>query len=83
MLIDDVNGTRLNVLDEGEGHALLLLHGIGGSWREWQRQLDALSDRYRCIVVDHRLVHGTRLAAGRCQSLRPATGRRRRRGPGR
>jgi 3-oxoadipate enol-lactonase len=54
VLIDDVNGTRLNVIDEGEGHALLLLHGLGGSWREWQRQLDGLSDRYRCIVVEHR-----------------------------
>jgi pimeloyl-ACP methyl ester carboxylesterase len=54
VLIDDVNGTRLNVIDEGQGHALLLLHGLGGSWREWQRQLDTLSDRYRCIVVEHR-----------------------------
>jgi pimeloyl-ACP methyl ester carboxylesterase len=54
VLIDDVNGTRLNVIDEGEGHALVLLHGLGGSWREWQPQLDALSDRYRCIVIEHR-----------------------------
>jgi pimeloyl-ACP methyl ester carboxylesterase len=53
MLID-VNGIRLNVIDEGEGHALVLLHGMAGSWREWQRQLDGLADRYRCIVVEHR-----------------------------
>jgi pimeloyl-ACP methyl ester carboxylesterase len=54
VLIDDVNGTRLNVIDEGEGHALLLLHGMGGSWREWKHQLDRLSDRYRCLVIEHR-----------------------------
>jgi pimeloyl-ACP methyl ester carboxylesterase len=54
MLIDEVNGTRLNVIEEGDGPALLLLHGMGGSWREWAPQLDGLSDRYRCIAVEHR-----------------------------
>jgi 3-oxoadipate enol-lactonase len=54
MLIDEVNGTRLNVIEEGEGPALLLLHGLGGSWREWAPQLDALSDTYRCIAIEHR-----------------------------
>jgi 3-oxoadipate enol-lactonase len=54
VLIDDVNGTRLNVIEEGAGEAVLFLHGLGGSWREWQPQIDGLSDRYRCIAVEHR-----------------------------
>lgn len=54
MLIDDVNGTRLNVIEEGAGEVVLFLHGLGGSWREWQPQIDGLSDRYRCIAVEHR-----------------------------
>jgi pimeloyl-ACP methyl ester carboxylesterase len=54
MLIDDVNGTRLNVIEEGDGHPLVLLHGLGGSWRELQPQLDGLSDRFRCVAVEHR-----------------------------
>lgn len=54
MLIDEVNGARLNVIEEGSGPPLLLLHGLGGSWREWAPQLDGLADRFRCIAIEHR-----------------------------
>jgi pimeloyl-ACP methyl ester carboxylesterase len=54
MLVDEVNGARLNVIEEGSGPPLLLLHGMGGSWREWAPQLDGLSDRFRCIAIEHR-----------------------------
>lgn len=50
----DIDGVRLNVLDEGSGPAVVLLHGLGGCWRDWAPQLDALRDRYRCVVVEHR-----------------------------
>ncbi|HEY7069836.1 MAG TPA: alpha/beta hydrolase [Acidimicrobiales bacterium] len=53
-MLREVNGVRLNVLDEGEGHPLVLLHGLGGCWRDWEPQLDHLRDRYRCIVIEHR-----------------------------
>jgi len=49
-----VNGIRINVLDEGEGHPVVFLHGLGGCWRDWEPQLDHLRDRYRCIVIEHR-----------------------------
>jgi pimeloyl-ACP methyl ester carboxylesterase len=52
-MLRDVNGVRLNVLDEGEGHAVVFLHGLGGCWRDWEPQLDSLSDRYRCVVIEH------------------------------
>ncbi|MGH7747469.1 MAG: alpha/beta fold hydrolase, partial [Candidatus Dormibacteria bacterium] len=53
MLID-VDGIRLNVLDEGSGHPVLFLHGLGGSWRDWEPQLDSFSKRHRVIVPEHR-----------------------------
>jgi 3-oxoadipate enol-lactonase len=53
-MLRDVNGIKLNVVEEGDGHPLLFLHGLGGSWRDWEPQLDTLSDRYRCIAIDHR-----------------------------
>jgi pimeloyl-ACP methyl ester carboxylesterase len=50
----DVNGTRLHVTDGGSGHAVLFLHGMGCDGTDWQPQIDAFADRYRCITVDHR-----------------------------
>jgi pimeloyl-ACP methyl ester carboxylesterase len=53
-MLHSVNGVRLNVLDEGEGHPILFLHGMGGCWRDWEPQLDSLSASYRCIAIEHR-----------------------------
>lgn len=53
-MLHEVNGVRINVMDEGAGHPLVLLHGLGGCWRDWEPQLDRLRDRYRCIVIEHR-----------------------------
>ena len=50
----DIDGVRLNVLDEGSGEVVVFLHGLGGCWRDWAPQLDGLRDRYRCVVVEHR-----------------------------
>ncbi|GAB2461152.1 hydrolase [Hymenobacter qilianensis] len=36
----------------GTGKALLLLHGIGGSWRSWQTILDGLTAERDVIAVD-------------------------------
>ncbi|HEX8803664.1 MAG TPA: alpha/beta fold hydrolase [Acidimicrobiales bacterium] len=53
-MLRSVNGVRINVLDEGEGHPVLFLHGLGGCWRDWEPQLDRLADRYRCVAIEHR-----------------------------
>lgn len=29
---------RVRVVDAGSGPALVLLHGLGGNWRNWGRQ---------------------------------------------
>lgn len=50
----EVNGTRLHVTDEGAGHAVLFLHGMGCDGTDWQPQIDAFSADRRCIAIDHR-----------------------------
>ena len=36
----------------GAGRPLLLLHGLGGSWRSWSTVLDALAAEREVIVPD-------------------------------
>lgn len=54
IVLTDVGGIRLNVLDEGHGHPILFLHGLGGSWRDWEPQLDTFSTDFRVVVPEHR-----------------------------
>jgi 3-oxoadipate enol-lactonase len=49
-----IGGARINVIDEGDGDAIVFLHSNTFSWRNWTPQLDALSDRYRCVALDMR-----------------------------
>lgn len=53
-MLHELNGVRLNVIDEGHGQPILFLHSNGGSWRDWEAQLDGLADRHRCIAIDMR-----------------------------
>ena len=36
----------------GHGKPLLLIHGIGGSWRSWNTILDGLSAKRQVIALD-------------------------------
>jgi pimeloyl-ACP methyl ester carboxylesterase len=47
-----VNGKELAVEVDGEGPAVLLVHGLGGTSNFYQAQTDALADRFRVIRVD-------------------------------
>jgi 3-oxoadipate enol-lactonase len=38
----------------GQGEPILLLHGLGSSTQDWERQLPVLAERYRVIAVDLR-----------------------------
>jgi pimeloyl-ACP methyl ester carboxylesterase len=49
----------------GQGPPLLLIHGLGGSTRDWGLQLPALTGSFRVISIDLR---------GHGRSSRPATG---------
>ena len=42
----------LNFVCHGEGQRLLLVHGLGGSWRSWSTILPALSEARRVIAID-------------------------------
>jgi pimeloyl-ACP methyl ester carboxylesterase len=48
-----VDGHRVHVVDRGEGPALLLVHGTGGTTLDWETSvLDDLSHDHRVIALD-------------------------------
>lgn len=49
--IDDIS---LHYVEAGEGPPLLIVHGLGGSWQDWEAQVRHLSQRYRVIAPDLR-----------------------------
>lgn len=62
--IIDIHGEQFAVIDEGEGEALLLIHGMAGSSQTWRAILPQLAKKYRVIAPDL-LGHG--------QSSKPRT----------
>ena len=42
----------MNEIQRGTGRKLLLIHGLGGSWRSWSTVLDALSADRNVIAID-------------------------------
>lgn len=42
----------MNTIERGTGRTLLLIHGLGGSWRSWSTILDSLSAARKVIAVD-------------------------------
>lgn len=50
-----VNGVRLHYVEQGSGsEAVVFSHSYLVDWSHFKPQIDALSDRYRCIAFDHR-----------------------------
>lgn len=45
---------KLHWEEVGEGPPLVLLHGFGGSTKNWQRFTPELSKHFRCVLVDLR-----------------------------
>jgi pimeloyl-ACP methyl ester carboxylesterase len=48
----DVNGQPVNVVDRGEGDAVLFLHAFPLQAAMWDYQIEALEDSHRCIAID-------------------------------
>jgi pimeloyl-ACP methyl ester carboxylesterase len=42
----------MHQIERGAGRALLLIHGLGGSWQSWNPILEALSAERRVIAID-------------------------------
>lgn len=42
----------LNAIERGHGRELLLIHGLGGSWRSWSPILDGLAASRKVIAID-------------------------------
>ena len=48
-----VNGAEIHVEERGSGsETIVFAHGLLWSGRMFDKQVDALSDRYRCITFD-------------------------------
>jgi pimeloyl-ACP methyl ester carboxylesterase len=49
----ELPGQVLNVVDTGgDGPALLFIHGLGGAWQNWLRNLPAFMPEYRVVAPD-------------------------------
>ena len=47
-----VHGSLVNVLDIGDGPAVLFLHGLSGCWQNWLENIPAVARDHRVIAVD-------------------------------
>jgi len=47
-----LRGRRVRYVDMGSGPTVVLIHGQGGSWQWWLRQIATLADRARMVAVD-------------------------------
>jgi len=54
MPTEQINGIDLYYESHGDGPAVTFLHGAGGNHISWWQQIPTFSQRYRCIVIDHR-----------------------------
>lgn len=47
--IDSVN---INYVDKGVGNTILMIHGLGGNASHWNKMIETLSIKNRCIAID-------------------------------
>lgn len=49
----NLSGHRLHYLDEGSGSPVVMVHGNPNWSYYWRKLIPALSDRFRCLAIDH------------------------------
>ncbi len=59
-----INGIDLYYEVHGDGPALVLAHGAGGSHLSWWQQVPSFARRFRCVIFDHRAFGRSRDASG-------------------
>jgi pimeloyl-ACP methyl ester carboxylesterase len=47
-----VFGQKIQYVEAGSGPAVILLHGLGGSWQSWHLNIGPLAQKFRVIVPD-------------------------------
>jgi pimeloyl-ACP methyl ester carboxylesterase len=50
----DISDTSLAYVEAGEGQPLLFVHGSLGDYRNWRKQMEAMSGSYRTIAMSRR-----------------------------
>ena len=51
----DARGTRIHLVEEGEGPVVLFVHGFPESWYSWRHQLPAIAEAgFRAVAIDVR-----------------------------
>lgn len=50
----DVNGVRIRYVEKGSGPPLVLLHGLGATHDDWQKQIDFFARVFRVVAPDFR-----------------------------
>lgn len=54
-LIVNARGTRIHLVEEGEGPVVLLVHGFPESWYSWRHQIPAIAEAgFRAVAMDVR-----------------------------
>jgi len=47
-----VFGQKIHYAEAGSGPTVILLHGLGGSWRAWQQNIAPLAEKFHVIAPD-------------------------------
>jgi pimeloyl-ACP methyl ester carboxylesterase len=47
-----IGGSPVNVIELGEGPAVVFVHGLGGSWQNWLEQLPVFARDHRVLAFD-------------------------------
>lgn len=50
----DNNGVKIHYVSIGEGPLIVFVHGFPDFWYSWHNQMQALSDKYKCVALDLR-----------------------------
>lgn len=48
----ELGRTDVNYAEMGEGPAVLFVHGLGGSWRNWLENIPAFAKNHRVVAID-------------------------------
>jgi proline-specific peptidase len=48
----NLSGVNLHYVEAGKGPALLFLHGLGGTWKDWSANLPAFAATHQVMAID-------------------------------